>query len=91
MIHGIAHDIVLRGYSVNAKYKCNLSIRHMMDYDVYYNHKEDVTMWYYITIDGVCRYVTNEVNDVNKWLKERNKHIKKIYIKRDRETIVEVK
>ncbi len=48
-------------------------------------------MWYYITIDGVCRYVTNEVNDVNKWLKEHNKHIKKIYIKRDKETIVEVK
>lgn len=47
-------------------------------------------MWYYITIDGVCRYVTDEVNDVNRWLKERNKHIKKIYIKRDHEIIVEV-
>lgn len=48
-------------------------------------------MWYYITIDSVCRYIANSTSDANKWLKAHNKHIKKIYMKHDNETIVEVK
>ena len=48
-------------------------------------------MWYYITVDGVCKHIANDTKDVNDWLKKHNKHIKKIYIKRDNETIVEVK
>lgn len=49
-------------------------------------------MMYYITVDGVCRHMTNDANDVNKWLKEHNKHIKNIYAKNwNKEIIVEVK
>ena len=48
-------------------------------------------MMYYITVDGVCKHITNDVNDVNNWLKERNKHIKNIYCKNKQETIIEVK
>lgn len=48
-------------------------------------------MWYYITVGGVCKHVTNDINDINKWLKTNNKHIKNIYIKHKNETIIEVK
>lgn len=49
-------------------------------------------MMYYITVDGVCRHMTNDVNDVNKWLKEHNKHIKNIYCEDfNKKVIVEVK
>ena len=48
-------------------------------------------MWYYITVGGVCKHVTNDVSDVNKWLKINNKHIKNIYCKNKQETIIEVR
>lgn len=48
-------------------------------------------MWYYITVDGVCRYIASTTKDANDWLKKHNKGIKEIYIKRDNETIIEVK
>lgn len=53
---------------------------------------EGLTMMYYITVDGVCKHMTNDVNDVNNWLKKHNKHIKNIYAKNwNKEVIVEVK
>lgn len=49
-------------------------------------------MLYYITVDGVCKHITNDVDGVNKWLKANNKHIKNIYAKNwNKEIIVEVK
>lgn len=46
---------------------------------------------YYITVDGVCKHTTSDINDVNKWLKANNKHIKNIYAKNwNTEIIVEV-
>nr|DAH45198.1 MAG TPA: hypothetical protein [Caudoviricetes sp.] len=49
-------------------------------------------MLYYITENQICKHITNDVNDVNKWLKEHNKHIKNIYAKEwNKEIIVEVK
>lgn len=47
-------------------------------------------MCYYITVDGVCRYIASTTKDANDWLKKRNKSIKEIYIKHDNETIIEV-
>ena len=47
-------------------------------------------MWYYITVGGVCKHVTNDLSDVNKWIKTNNKHIKNIYCKNKQETIIEV-
>lgn len=49
-------------------------------------------IWYYITEDGVCKHIENVTEDVNKWLREHNKHIKNIYAKDwNNEVIVEVK
>lgn len=49
-------------------------------------------MMYYITVDGVCKHMTIDVDDVNKWLKANNKRIKNIYSKNwNKEVIVEVK
>lgn len=45
---------------------------------------------YYITVGGVCKHVTNDLSDVNKWIKTNNKHIKNIYCKNKQETIIEV-
>ena len=48
-------------------------------------------MTYYITVDGVCKHITKDVDDVNRWLKEHNKHIKTVYAKDwNKEIIVEV-
>lgn len=49
-------------------------------------------MVYYVTENQICKYITSGVDDVNKWLKEHNKHIKNIYSKNwNKEVIVEVK
>lgn len=49
-------------------------------------------MMYYITENEICKHMTNDVDDVNKWLKTNNKHIKNIYVKNwNKEIIVEVK
>lgn len=48
-------------------------------------------MWYYITEDQICVYMTNQIKDVNDWLAKHQKSIISIYRKNDIETIVEVK
>lgn len=49
-------------------------------------------MRYYITENEICKHVTNEITDVNKWLKKHNKTINKIYVNDlDGDCIVEVK
>lgn len=49
-------------------------------------------MTYYITENQICKHITNDVEDVNRWLKEHNKHIKNIYAKNwNKDVIVEVK
>lgn len=32
-------------------------------------------MWYYITENEICKHVTNEITDVNKWLKNTIKQL----------------
>lgn len=59
---------------------------------LYFNHRRKTNMMYYITVDGVCKHFTINIDDVNKWLKANNKHIKNIYVKNlNKEIIVEVK
>lgn len=38
-------------------------------------------MMYYITVDGVYKYMTMDVTDVNNWLLANNKQIKSIFVK----------
>ena len=46
-------------------------------------------MWYYVIENQICKYISN---DVNRWLKEHNKHIKNIYCEDfNKKVIVEVK
>lgn len=57
-----------------------------------YGINEVNNMLYYVTENKICKYITNDLNDVNKWLKEHNKNIKKIYAKNwNKDIIVEVK
>lgn len=49
-------------------------------------------MWYYVVENQICRHITNNVDDVNQWLKNNNKHIKNIYCEDfNKKVIVEVK
>lgn len=57
-----------------------------------YGINEVNNMFYYITENEICKHVTNDSTDVNKWLKEHQKTIKTIYTKHDmKEVIIEVK
>lgn len=59
---------------------------------IMYGIKEVNKILYYITENEICKHITNGVDDVNKWLKANNKHIKNIYAKNwNKEIIVEVK
>lgn len=48
-------------------------------------------MMFYIVEKNVCEYITQTINDVNKWLKMNDKMIYKIYQDEPKKVIVEVK
>ncbi len=48
-------------------------------------------MMFYIVEKNICEYVTQTINDVNKWLKMNDKTIYKIYQDGPKKVIVEVK